>query len=120
MSSTLKRIKLHEDSEMPKLLWNPYVNSDRFLKSAFFVAKSFKIFKALLEFVDLRDDGVERVAHLVADRRVHDAHVLPLHVQELALDASGDVLNLHHGLDLVTLLLNLDKFYLEEGHLRQA
>jgi len=46
--------------------------------------------------VDLGDDGVEGVAHLVAHCRIHDTHVLALNLSILALDAQGDVLNLEH------------------------
>jgi len=70
--------------------------------------------------LDLRHYGVERVPHFVADSRVHDAHVLPLDVQELALDAERDVLDLDHyfGLLRARCLVHLDDLYLIEGNLR--
>jgi len=64
--------------------------------------------------IDLRDDGVEGIPHLVADGGVHDTHVLALDVEKLALDAQGHVLHLNHDLLRILLVSCLDEFYLIE------
>ena len=46
----------------------------------------------------MRHDGVQGVSHLMADCRVHDGKVLPLHPQILALNPQRYVLNLDHHL----------------------
>jgi len=51
----------------------------------------------------------------VADCGIHDAHVLALDVEELALDAQGHVLNLDHEFLSLLLMTSFDEFDLIEA-----
>ena len=70
-------------------------------------------FLDLVYSLNIRNEGVERVSHLVAVGRVHQGHVLPLHFQKLTLDSLRYVLNLHHHL-IHPFLLDRDNLYLKE------